>query len=500
MVDDLLQRIRALNVSRDVAPNDLMYHPDHPDHYFSVGRSAIRVILSALLARSEYYGGDTEITRILDFGCGHGRVARYLRAAFPSADLAVCDYDPTGVAWCVEHFRCRAITEPSPESFDLVWLGSVFTHLPAVITERVLRLATGALRPNGMLVFTAQGRYSRLRHEAEPDKQYYGIGPDLMDRIVAGLRASGYGFAEYAGQRDYGVTMIHPAWFQQRVLSSPGFVHIMFQEKGWDNHQDVYGFMRTDLLDARKGAYAQANATTRLVPGSDLPAEQAIAAGPLPDWYDAGVDQAFRDVRSRLDEYLRRRGGFYPGVLDGAPAVPRPELLEGCQVLADRLDIMRRLPQNGVFAEVGTLFGDFIVDVIDIQRPSEVHLFDQSFVPLRQENRDRLETYGKVSYHTGDSSRLLAEFPDATFDIVYLDADHSFGGVWKDLVQGLRVLKPDGRLVCNDYTNWDQIQCIPYGVYSAVNQFANEQNLRFEYLALNPYGFHDVCLCRSDAR
>jgi SAM-dependent methyltransferase len=498
MLDDLLKRIRTLDVSREIAPNDLMYHPDHPDHYFDVGRSAIRVILSALLARFEYFGGDTEIAKILDFGCGHGRVARYLRAAFPHAELAVCDYDPTGVAWCVEHFGCRAIAEPAPESFDLVWLGSVFTHLPPAISERVLAAAAGALRTNGVLVFTSQGRYSRLRHEAEPDKPPYGIGRDLMDRIVTGLRVSGYGFAEYPGQKDYGVTMIHPAWFQQRILSSPGFVHILFQEKGWDNHQDVHGFMRTNLLDPRKGAYA-VSSTTRLQSSENhLQGPQATNA--MPEWYDIDTEQAFRTVRERLAAYLQRRGRFYPGVLDGTPVAPRPELLKGCEVLADRLEIMRRLPQNRVFAEIGTLFGDFIVDVIDIQRPLEVHLFDQSFEPLRPENRARLDSYGNAFYHTGDSSRLLAEFPDATFDVVYIDADHSYEGVWKDLMQGLRVLKPDGRLVCNDYTSWDQIQCIPYGVYSAVNRFANEQNLQFEYLALHPYGFHDVCLRRGDVR
>ena len=498
MVDDLLERIRALDVSRDIAPNDLMYSADHPDHYFGVGRSAIRVILSALLARAEYYGGDTKVTRVLDFGCGHGRVARYLRAAFPHADLAVCDYDQTGVAWCVKHFGCQAIIEPSPGSFDLVWLGSVFTHLPAAVSEQLLSSVTSALRPNGILVFTAQGRYSRLRHEADPKTLHYGIGSDLMDRIVARMRASGYGFAEYPGQKDYGVTMIHPAWFQQRLLSGGEFMQILFQEKGWDNHQDVYGFMRTDVLDARKGAYARPGIEAQAE--KHPPGQQTSLAEPLPDWHDAGVDTAFRDLRSRLNFYLRQRGGFYPGVLDGAPVVPRPELLEGCRVLSERLDIMRRLPQGGVFAEVGTLFGDFIVDVIDIQKPSEVHLFDQSFAPLRDENRRRLDSYGRASYHTGDLSRLLAEFPDATFDIVYIDADHSFDGIWKDLVQGLRVLKRDGRLVCNDYTTWDQIQCIPYGVYSAVNQFANEQNLCFEYLALHPYGFHDVCLRRNNGR
>nr|WP_294508417.1 class I SAM-dependent methyltransferase [uncultured Rhodopila sp.] len=254
MLDGLIEKIRALEVSRAIAPNDLMYHPDFAEHYYGVGRSATRVMLTALLARCEYFGGDTPIGRILDFGCGHGRVTRYLRKAFPDAEIAVCDYDSTGVDWCVEHFGCRAIAEPPPGSFDLVWLGSVFTHLPAVITEAVLATVAAAVRPNGMLIFTSQGRYSDMRSAAEPDAQPYGIDRDRWARIVLGLHADGYGFAEYPGQQDYGVTMIRPDWFQRRMLADESFVQISFQEKGWDNHQDVYGFARLELLDARKGS------------------------------------------------------------------------------------------------------------------------------------------------------------------------------------------------------------------------------------------------------
>jgi len=253
MLGELIGRIRALDVSTAIAPNDLMYHPDYPGHYFGVGRSAIRVITSALLARLEYFCGEEEIASILDFGCGHGRVARFLRAAFPRSDIVVCDYDPTGTGWCVDNFGCRAVDDPPPESFDLVWLGSVFTHLPATIAEHVLSKAAGALRPNGMLLFTSQGRYSDLWHAVERDNQPYGITRDLWEQIVTGLHDHGYGYADYPGQKDYGVTMIHPTWFQQRMLASRDFVQILFQEKGWDNHQDVHGFVRLNILDARKG-------------------------------------------------------------------------------------------------------------------------------------------------------------------------------------------------------------------------------------------------------
>ncbi|MGA3400722.1 MAG: class I SAM-dependent methyltransferase [Acetobacteraceae bacterium] len=211
----------------------------------------------------------------------------------------------------------------------------------------------------------------------------------------------------------------------------------------------------------------------------------------------AALDAAFLDVRQRIRDYLITHNEFYPGLYDGPRVVPRNELLANCRVLPNRLDIIARLPTAGCFAEVGTLYGDFIVDVIEINRPSEVHLFDFSFEPLRPQNRARLDAFGHVTYNIGDSSTQLASFADAFFDIVYVDADHSYVGVLKDLHQALRVLKPDGWLVCNDYTLWDATQCLPYGVYSAINRFANENDLRFEFLALHPDGFHDVALRRA---
>jgi hypothetical protein len=104
-----------------------------------------------------------------------------------------------------------------------------------------------------VLLFTSQGRYSDLDSAADPNKQAYGIDRGLLAQIVAGLHTQGYGYAAYPGHTDYGVTMIHPAWFQQRMLYSKDFLQILFQEKGWDNHQDVYGFARLNVLETRHG-------------------------------------------------------------------------------------------------------------------------------------------------------------------------------------------------------------------------------------------------------
>ena len=201
-------------------------------------------------------------------------------------------------------------------------------------------------------------------------------------------------------------------------------------------------------------------------------------------------------ARATISEFRKKHHMLYPGLLDGAPNVPRPELLTTCLVLHDRHEIIRRLPKKGVFAEVGTLTGDFVVRVIELNQPAEVHIFDYGMQNIRKENKAKLDAHGNVKYYVGDSSQNMAKMPNEYFDVIYIDADHSFEGVWKDLMQAIKKIKPSGYIICNDYTNFDPIQLTPYGVYSAVNKFVNENNFRFEFIALAPFGFHDVAVRR----
>ena len=72
-------------VSRVVSRQDEMWAID-AGGYFAVGRSALECVLTALL-----HSRLPIATSILDFGCGHGRVARDLRAAFPDAAITFSD-------------------------------------------------------------------------------------------------------------------------------------------------------------------------------------------------------------------------------------------------------------------------------------------------------------------------------------------------------------------------------------------------------------------------
>jgi len=57
----------------------------------------------------------------------------------------------------------------------------------------------------------------------------------------------------YPGRTDYGVCVAKSQWYSDQILKHDGYIQILMQEKGSDNHQDVLAFMRADLNDLRKG-------------------------------------------------------------------------------------------------------------------------------------------------------------------------------------------------------------------------------------------------------
>ena len=70
------------------------------------------------------------------------------------------------------------------------------------------------------------------------------------------------------------------------------------------------------------------------------------------------------------------------------------------------------------------------------------------------------------------SYECLASYEDGFFDLIYLDADHSYEFVKKDTEQAVRVLSERGVIIFNDYTMMDPLLGVPYGVVQVVNNLA----------------------------
>jgi SAM-dependent methyltransferase len=218
----------------EVDPGDKMYS-GHDRHYLSSGASALNVILAAQnLATMETFG------RILDFGSGAGRVTRWLRAAYPSADIHTTDVRVQDLDFCTRALQTTSWPSGieidklrAPATYDLIWVGSVMTHLSARDWMRLVSKLLSWLTPGGLLVFSVHGRLVAAR-----DGTAY-IDAAAWKRIMKDHAKAGYGYADYADQRGYGVSVESLSWTAKTIESIPAARLVLLSERCWDDHHDV---------------------------------------------------------------------------------------------------------------------------------------------------------------------------------------------------------------------------------------------------------------------
>ena len=111
---------------------------------------------------------DNENIRLLDWGCGCGRVSRYLRADY--RNIWGADIDPKNLSWCEQNLKMQTIelgatpTGILPEnSFDVIFGISVMSHLSLDHQILWLRELYDSLSENGILLLSFHGVSSALR-------------------------------------------------------------------------------------------------------------------------------------------------------------------------------------------------------------------------------------------------------------------------------------------------------------------------------------------------
>jgi SAM-dependent methyltransferase len=238
-------------VDKRISPAERMLSASGREHYFRVGQSALECIQKALDIASI---SPHRIKRILDLPCGHGRVLRYLKAAFPEAEITACDLLRDGVDYCSSMFGATALyscDEPEdiplePGSLDLIWVGSLLTHLDAPLWPRFLAVFRNSLCPGGLLVFTTSGRYAYQRLIGSTD---YGLSNGLSNRQTTFLayryERTGFSYTKYSQSESYyGHSLSHPAWVTRQLTAVGGLRLINLTETSWDQHQDVFASIR----------------------------------------------------------------------------------------------------------------------------------------------------------------------------------------------------------------------------------------------------------------
>jgi hypothetical protein len=199
-------------------------------------------------------------------------------------------------------------------------------------------------------------------------------------------------------------------------------------------------------------------------------------------------------------------------------------------VLTERERLLRYLPKGGVGAEIGVAEGAYSAAILAAAEPSALHLIDpwshlepgseapdaseflagvdaaraagQVPVPFNSagdvQYRNIVARFGgdpRVILHRQYSYRAAALFGPATFDFVYLDGNHHYEIVLRDLHDFAARLKPGGLLFGHDYFEDDFARAEGYGVIAAVTAFLKRSDFRLLALTWEP--FPTFCLARE---
>jgi len=115
-----------------------------------------------------------------------------------------------------------------------------------------------------------------------------------------------------------------------------------------------------------------------------------------------------------------------------------PSHVQNARLLTERHAILPLIAKNGIVGEVGTQTGRFAADILRVAQPRKLHIMDIDFTNFEKAKFSSSIEDASVVLHQGDSSTLLASFPDHHFDFLYIDGDHSYNGVQRDLQQAAK--------------------------------------------------------------
>jgi SAM-dependent methyltransferase len=236
-------------LSRQISPRERM-PKDDIDVYLSVGRSALKAIRLAQIA-----AGKPDFVSILDMPCGHGRVLRWLKAAYPDAMFTACDLLSDGVDFCAGSLGATPVyssplpdAEAFPHRYDLIFVGSLLTHVDVHQWDHLISLWHRLLLPDGLLIVTTHGELVAERMRAG---HLYGYAASAIKRTVRTYEHSGFAFLQDQGtESDYGITISRPDWTLSRLLRHKDFRVVMAGEALWDRHQDVTAVVKRPLIPA----------------------------------------------------------------------------------------------------------------------------------------------------------------------------------------------------------------------------------------------------------
>ncbi len=172
--------------------------------------------------------------RVLEFASGHGRFTRHLVKAVGSHKVVVSDVVPSAVefsraTFSVEGFLSSSVPDQIqwPTQYDLVFVLSLFSHLPRSTWTRWLTKLYEAVAPGGLLVFSTHGiKAANFDHVTLDEEGYFFAASSESNAI---------------DEQEYGTTFTTESFVLARIAETIGSDKLVHKAPVhfW-NHQDAY--------------------------------------------------------------------------------------------------------------------------------------------------------------------------------------------------------------------------------------------------------------------
>ena len=175
---------------------------------------------------------------VLEFASGHGRFTRHLVKALGAERVTVSDIVVDAVDFSQQTFGVKGFASASvpeqvrwPQQYELVFVLSLFSHLPRSTWTRWLQVLRDAVAPGGLLVFSTHGMKAADFDSVKLDDEGFFFAPSSESNAID---ANEYGTA-FTSER-FVLDRIAETWGGD-ALRHRSLVHF------W-NHQDAYVLQR----------------------------------------------------------------------------------------------------------------------------------------------------------------------------------------------------------------------------------------------------------------
>ncbi len=184
------------------------------------------------------------------------------------------------------------------------------------------------------------------------------------------------------------------------------------------------------------------------------------------------------------------------------------------QQLPTRIEFLFSLPMFGTVAEIGVSEGSFSKCILHINKPKALHLIDcweyqkspaytNDPSNASQQEQDRrfknvqktFQQYKNVYIHKVYSLAAAKTFPKEYFDWIYIDANHTYNAVKKDLEAWYPKVKKTGIIAGHDYT---KKPFFPIGVIQAVDEFMQKHDM--EMFLIDNDSWHSWAIRRKQPK